>query len=352
GCCFSRDADSSPYPGSTAGQHGDSSHQINVNTAGHRHDQTERPSLNGGLSHAASDASSATPRPHRSAARRGVPLNEHFNQPIRPHVWKSKRRTWTRATIDREREVFFDTRVAGRPEIWAALSTALSLLREGDVQTAQGIIDAAGITIPTGDVCEGCYDESGALYKFPEVIVSDPVNLADDDDAAEEAFKCDTGADLDGDADGDTAGDETSTAKLVLGTGSSDDLLDKEKERRREEKGKRNERDLLKVTARLSDRGGPDVVVSIGKEQTVAALVRRIQAEARVRCRFDISLTTTTMMMMIEKLSITANCSSQLPSNTRIQIVYLGKFFRDSQTLLEQGWKEGNVVNAYVRVSK
>lgn len=122
--------------------------------------------------------------------------------------------------------------------------------------------------------------------------MSDPVNLADDDDAAEEAFKCDTGADLDGDADGDTAGDETSTAKLVLGTGSSDDLLDKEKERRREEKGKRNERDLVKVTARLSDRGGLDVVVSIGKEQTVAALVRKIQAEARVRYHYDVSLLT------------------------------------------------------------
>lgn len=121
--------------------------------------------------------------------------------------------------------------------------------------------------------------------------MSDPVNLADDDDAAEETLKCDTSADLDGDADGDTAGDETSTAKLVLGTGSSDDLLDKEKERRREEKGKRNERDLVKVTARLSDRGGPDVVVGIGKEQTVAALVRKIQAEAKVRYHYDVSIT-------------------------------------------------------------
>ncbi|EEQ28729.1 conserved hypothetical protein [Microsporum canis CBS 113480] len=312
GCCFSRDAVSSPYPGSTAGQHGDSSHQINGHD--HGHGQAEPPLHRAPSPSGASTATSR--RPSRSAARRGaIPLNEHFNQPIRQHVWKSKRRIWTRATIDRERQVFFDTRVAGRPEIWAALSTALSLLREGDVSTAQGIIDAAGITVPTGDVCEGCYDESGALYKFPEAIVSDPVNLADDD-ATEESFKFDAGADL------DPADDETSTTKLVMGSSSSDDLLDKEKERRREEKGKWNERDLIKVTARLSDRGGPDVVVSIGKEQTVAALARRIQVEAG------------------------------LPTSTRIQIVYLGKFFRESHTLLAQGWKEGNVVNAYVRYPK
>ncbi|KAK2841615.1 hypothetical protein FQN49_006084, partial [Arthroderma sp. PD_2] len=277
GCCFSRDADSSPYPGSTAGQHGDSSRQINPDP---------EPILNRASSHSPSRASTATSQPSR-AARRALPLSEHFNQPIRQHVWKSKRRIWTRATIDRERLAFFDTRVAGRREIWAALATALTLLREGDVSTAQGIIDAAGVTVPTGDICEGCYDEG---------------------------YKCDTGADLEAD-------DEMSTAKMVLSADSCDELLDKEKEKRREEKGKRNERDYVRVTARLSDRGGPDVVVSIGKEQTVGALVRKIQAEAGL-------------------------------SDSRIQLVYLGKICKESQTLLAQGWKEGHVLNAYVRGPK
>ncbi|KAF3480160.1 uncharacterized protein GIQ15_05507 [Arthroderma uncinatum] len=309
GCCFSRDSNSSHYPGSTAGQHGDSSRQINQNPA-------EQSTINRARSHSPSGTSTATSRPSQSAGRRvALPLSEHFNRPIRQHVWKSKRRIWTRAALDKQRQDFFDTRVAGRPEIWAALSTALALLREGDISTAQGIIDAAGITVPTGDICEGCYDESGALYKFPEAIVSDPINVADES-PTEDSFKCDIGTDIDG---GD---DEMSTSRMVLGVDSCDDLLDKEKERRREEKGKRSERDYIKVTARLSDRGGPDVVVSVGREQTVGALVRKIQAEAG------------------------------LPSNSRIQIVYLGKLFKESNTLLAQGWKEGNVVNVYVRSHK
>jgi len=40
--------------------------------------------------------------------------------------------------------------------------------------------------------------------------------------------------------------------------------------------------DIIKIKARLSDRGGPDVVVSIGKNQAVRVLVRRIRKEANV----------------------------------------------------------------------
>ena len=114
-----------------------------------------------------------------------VPLSEHFNQPIRPHIWYSKRRTWTRMQLDQERREFFETRVTGRPEIWTALAACISLLRTGDIATAQSIIDAAGITVPTGDLCEGCYDEQGGLYRLPQCIVSDPENLVDLEDEGE-----------------------------------------------------------------------------------------------------------------------------------------------------------------------
>ena len=53
-------------------------------------------------------------------------------------------------------------------------------------------------------------------------------------------------------------------------------------ERRREEKGKASERDAVKVKCRLSDRGGPDVVIFLGRNQTVGALARRIKAETDV----------------------------------------------------------------------
>ncbi len=55
-------------------------------------------------------------------------------------------------------------------------------MRGGDIETAQGILDAAGITLPTGNLVDGCYDEAGNLYRLSEVVVSDPINVRDDGD--------------------------------------------------------------------------------------------------------------------------------------------------------------------------
>lgn len=200
------------------------------------------------------------------------PLDVHFNAPVRRHIWYSKRRAWTRTQLDRERREFFETRVTGRPEIWAALSTAIALMWTGDFPTAQSIIDAAGVTVPTGDLCQGCYDEQGVLYRLPQCIVSDPQNLVrepfprrDDDD--------------DDDDDDDI---DTDPGKLSLDEASDDELISDELERRRDEKGKTSERDLIHVKARLSDRGGPDIVVVVNKAQNVAFIARKVQQEARV----------------------------------------------------------------------
>lgn len=143
-------------------------------------------------------------------------------------------------------------------------------MREGDLATAQGIIDAAGITVPTGNLCEGCYDENGALYRLPQCIVSDPENVVE----VSSTDECGTG-DLESDAIYD--------GKLAVDNASEDELIPEDLERRREEKGKTSERDLIKVKARLSDRGGPDITVSIGKGQSVGLLARKVQLEAGVR---------------------------------------------------------------------
>lgn len=189
-------------------------------------------------------------------------LEEHFNSPIRQHTWYSKRRTWTRAQLDRERKEFFETRVTGRPEVWAALGAAVGLMYADDMATAQSIIDAAGVTVPTGDLCEGCYDEQGVLYRLPQCIVSDPENMAEEDSA--DSF---SGHDeLDGMDD-----------KLATDEASGDELIE-----RKDEKGKARERDLIKVTVRLSDRMGPDLVVSVGKSQNVGLVARKVQQEAGV----------------------------------------------------------------------
>ena len=143
--------------------------------------------------------------------------------------------------------------MTGHTEIWATLKTVVDLVEDGDLSTAQSILDAAAITLPTGDLKNGAYDEAGNLYQLPEHVVSDPTNITLDQPRDE-----------------------------IKGEGRVDGTDDEELERKREEKGKSVVKDMIKVKARLSDRGGPDVVVSIGKGQTVRTLARRIGEEASV----------------------------------------------------------------------
>lgn len=266
GCCFSRSSNDEPQQSLHASP-----------TIGERQDDAL--STHPADRQTSQQASSNSIRGPSRRRRQGValPLDQHYNQPIRPHEWHSKRRLWTRSQIDREREEFFDTRVSGRAEVWAALRTTLDLLREGDVTTAQGIIDAAGITVPTGDLCEGCYDENGVLYRLPQCIVSDPDNIADDSSGAV--------GDPNDEAEDDDLDDGLSDHKVAPGE-SEEELIAEGVDRRREEKGKMSERDMIKVHARLSDRGGPDVVVALGKTQSVGVLTRKIENEINVGVSF------------------------------------------------------------------
>jgi len=79
-----------------------------------------------------------------------------------------------------------------------------------------------------------------------------------------------------------------------------------------------SERDLIKVKARLSDRGGPDIPISIGKLQSVGLLANKVQTEAGIS------------------------------GKQRVRIAYLGRILKEDEPLLEQGWKAGHIVNALV----
>lgn len=129
----------------------------------------------------------------------------------------------------------------------------------GDMETAQGILDAAGITLPRGDLISGAYDEVGNFYQLPESVISDPVNVVLE-------------------SDDDVVGDAKAEPE--------EETDDEEAERRREEKGKGVIKgdDMIKVRARLSDRGGSDVQILLGKVQNVRVLARRVQEEAGVCC--------------------------------------------------------------------
>ncbi len=181
--------------------------------------------------------------------------------------------------------------MTGRQEIWQTIRAALEVLwtadtiaREGAAQrergnegpsegdpavalaTAQSILDAADITLPTGDLAQGAYDAFGNYYSFPEHVVSDPLNISARPSQTEDGLH-DVKADL-------TTGEETAE--------EHEDIVE-EAERRREEKGKAvvDVRQLITVRARLSD-GSKDVNISIGKGDSVRILAGRVAEEAQV----------------------------------------------------------------------
>ncbi|KAJ4314527.1 hypothetical protein N0V94_006408 [Neodidymelliopsis sp. IMI 364377] len=91
-------------------------------------------------------------------------------------------RPWTQARIDKERQDWWDTRVTGSQEIWACLHRAVEYLQQGDVATAQGLLDAQECTCPNGQIWSGVYDDTGVLYKIPEWLIIEPAGLVDEED--------------------------------------------------------------------------------------------------------------------------------------------------------------------------
>ena len=137
---------------------------------------------------------------------------------------------------------------------------AIDLVRGGELETAQGIINAADITVPTGDMVEGVYDPAGQYYQLPEFVVADPTNLLED-----EPVNLQKGVEDSESADVDTTHLESvETTKEEKGKGKAP------------KKG-----DGVKVKARLSDQA-KDVAVWIDKGEKVQGLIERIKDEAEV----------------------------------------------------------------------
>ena len=282
GCCISRTA--APYAGGTGAT--GSARAINAPPQ-----TTVTSSSQTGNDDPLQSPASGPPRRHRHTQ----PLAQHINKPLRRHQWSSRNRIWTRAALRRERTDFFDTRVTGRQEIWQTIRAALEVLwiadeaglgglqeREGATDgpseqdpaialaTAQTILDAADITLPTGDLAQGAYDALGNYYSLPEHIVSDPLNTSRRPGSPDDAGLEDAKTDL-------TAGDETTEREDGDG----------EAERRREEKGKAvvDVRDQITIRARLSD-GSKDVNVSVGKQDNIRTIAMRVAEGAQVSSRF------------------------------------------------------------------
>ncbi|KAK8186823.1 hypothetical protein BKA81DRAFT_372954 [Phyllosticta paracitricarpa] len=158
----------------------------------------------------------------------------------------------TRARLETERRAFWETRVTGRAEMWGAVRLVVEMVQQGDVKGAQGVLDAAGGTCPTGQVWKGIYDELGSEYKVPEWVVVEPADIVVDDE--------EEGGDGEGESEEDMAGVD--------------------------EKGKGKMGDMVKIKVRLSDRG-TDAVVKVDLDENVRNVIARVvqAAELPPGCR-------------------------------------------------------------------
>ncbi|KAJ2870508.1 hypothetical protein FB639_004612, partial [Coemansia asiatica] len=100
--------------------------------------------------------------------------------------------TEQRLTLERlyaKREAFWDTAPAyeGRAEIWQALRLACD--ESTDMQLSMAILDSVGLTVPTGRITDGAYDERGARYLVPQYCLSLPDNLVASNGAQHAADK-------------------------------------------------------------------------------------------------------------------------------------------------------------------
>lgn len=230
--------------------------------------------------------------------------------------------------MDRERTDFFDTRVSGRPEIWQTLHATLDVLWAADttklddqnnpsddrnsslaLATAQSILDAADITLPTGNLADGAYDLLGNYYQLPAHVVSDPTNIASGDD--------DNGHG-DGDDDDDRFGEPKTAEDTTARADGEHHDPDHEVERRRAHKGKSvvNVSDQVLAVVRLSNTAR-DLRLGVGKDEAVRSIIHRIMEE------------------------------SNLPSGYRVRLVHMGKILKENTSLTAQGWTD-QVINAFV----
>ncbi|KAJ2076454.1 Ubiquitin domain-containing protein 2 [Coemansia sp. RSA 988] len=84
----------------------------------------------------------------------------------------------TREDLEQQRLEFWETApvYGGQREIWQALRVACE---SEDLEFAYAILDSVGISVPSGCILDGVYDERGARYDIPQYCLSAPVNLVE-----------------------------------------------------------------------------------------------------------------------------------------------------------------------------
>jgi hypothetical protein len=188
--------------------------------------------------------------------------------------------------------------------VWNAINQACEVLWSGGdsgdddagLGTAQLILEAAEITIPTGELTGGLYDKFGNHYRLPAYVASDPTNLGPPNDATN------PGASVEGEEGlGSNETPETEEAAQI----------------RREAKGKAVE-DLMIIEVKRSDLAEKRHQININKLDSCRVIARKVEEQTQLN-----------------------------PSKT-IRLYYRGKKLKESLSLSANDWKSGDIVSAMV----
>ncbi|KAJ4986650.1 ubiquitin domain-containing protein [Stagonosporopsis vannaccii] len=203
GCCSSREAASPAHHDGAEDPpvaHLDvSSRNLNAPSSRHTSVPSSRASFLGRSSQPAA-ASSTNTQPTSSArpnqALTPIPAEHRSTLPntlasptaakgihrVKP-LSDSSSQAWTRQRLEKERRDWWDTRVTGDIQVWRCLQAATEALQEGDVATAQTLLDAQECTCPTGQLWSRIYDDRGNEYRVPEWLVIEPTGIVEEGDS-------------------------------------------------------------------------------------------------------------------------------------------------------------------------
>jgi ubiquitin-binding protein len=200
----------------------------------------------------------------------------------------------TRSSVITARNAFFDTRVSGRPEIWAAVRLVCELVGSGDLSDAQAVLDAAGGTCPTGVVWGrrgGVYDAWGERYIVPVWCVGWPGEVLRAE--GERVMHSGGGLELDEEDDGEEDDGEEDvrfwrnrgSMAVFSDTGPKGKKVDRRSRSEEEEDDRKMKGKEIKVRVRMSNTAR-DIVVKTGDEDSVGKLMRRVREVGEVGFSF------------------------------------------------------------------
>ena len=213
----------------------------------------------------------------------------------------------------------------GRIEIWTLLKTVVELGLSGDAETAQAMLSSAGITLPTGDLGDGCFDMQGARYLIPQYCLCDPDNVLED--GAEENVKTD-GGHGNGSSSGAVVAIASGSDLPLSSTSDGQDLC-----------AALDQGDEIKLLHGDDDLNGNDEKA----QDTLVKLKIRVSSSPPQDLIINVPAFVTPIRVKREIINRVPDLATK-----SLKLIFLGKLLDDNRAIIEQGWVAEYMLQAFV----